>query len=211
MNRMTRWPTLVVAAVLMAGLSNGTAARAATVPSWSYTWSRSPVFLADQRGTGGIAFTSQPWVHTRGPGLITATSLVAFSSAYHDRPDHIVKQAYRLTLTLRDDTSKKVGTLNFKGVFNGTLAYDDVHITNTFTGLPRQAIHLGTWWYTVTIGPFTSPVPTGPAHISLGRIQAQVSIRHNPEPSGLVLAGLGSGVFSLFIWRRRIKKQTGHG
>jgi hypothetical protein len=208
---MTRWPTLVVAAVLTAVVATRTAARAGTVPAWSYTWSRNPVFLADQRGTGGIAFTSQPWVHTRGPGLITATNLVVFSSAYHDRPDHIIKQGYRLTLTLRDDTSKKVGTLYFTGVFNGTLAYDDVHLTNTFTGFPKQSIHLGTWWYTVTIGPFTSPVPTGPAHISLGRIQAQVSIRHNPEPSGFLLASLGSGVFGWIAWRRRIKNPTGHG
>jgi hypothetical protein len=202
---MRRWPALVVAAVLIAFGYGGVPARAGLVP-WSYSWARSPVFIADQHGTGGIAFTSEPWRRVAGPKTITASTLVAFSAAYHNRPDHIVNRGYRLTLTLRDEASRKAGVLYFTGVLNGTLSFDDVHLTNTFTGRRAQAIHLGQYWYSVTMGPFIAPVPRGPAHIDMGQIQAQISLRRNPEPSSLALAWLGSGVLGLAAWRRRTPK-----
>jgi hypothetical protein len=93
--------------------------------------------------------------------------------------------------------------LEFAGVFNGTLTDSWVHVQTRFTAPIQHSLLLGHNLYTVTL---TSYVPPGPPAVgSEGKIGAFVDVHpvNNPEPSSLVLAGLGlAGVLGPWLRRR---------
>jgi hypothetical protein len=154
-------------------------------------------------GTGGIAFTHQPLRHANGSTDVIATNLVMFSSALDSRPDRLSKKPYRLTITITDGGSHKSGSLTLSGVLSGTFSSDRSHLTNTFLSPRVEAVHLGHYWYFVSLTKFVAPTAT-----SAGYIKASVTVKHNPEPSTLVLAGVGLLFVGLAWWRRRRKPWT---
>jgi hypothetical protein len=183
----------------------------ADVITWSYQWDRSP--LAVGAGTGGVGFTNENLAHAAGPSDIVATNLSVFSSANPATPDFISSGGYSLKLTLTDDASHAQGIFTFTGQLGGTISSASAQVTNTFTNATTQAQTLGGNLYTVTIGPYTAPGP--PMSTNLGAIAAHVDVRagstpstqSNPEPSTLLLGGLGTaflGFISLSQWRRKV-------
>jgi hypothetical protein len=188
----------VLAGVVLFLTFPGASARAGFIP-WNYSWTRSPIIIpADNHGTGGIAFTLQPTRHLTATSTdVVASSLIVFSSAPASRQDHITKKPYQLTLVLQDETSHAKGVLNFTGMLSGNFWAGGASIHNTFTGPLVEKSHLGHYWYTVTMGTFIAPTAT-----QVGFIEAHVSVEHNPEPSSLVLAGLGLALVGLVYWRR---------
>jgi hypothetical protein len=206
--RMNRSVAPLYAGALLCLLFSGVAARAAYIP-WTYSWSRSPLVIpADNHGTGGVAFTSQLAKHASGTTDVVASNLVLFSTAPASRPDRITRKSYALTLSVRDDTAHASGKLTFGGTLNGTLWAGGGSVTNSFTTPKVQKIHLGHYWYTVAVGPFVAPTD-----LRAGRIDAHVAVEHNPEPSGLVLGGLGLAVLALAGWRKYLqgKRAVGNG
>jgi hypothetical protein len=175
----------------------------ASLIAWDYSWTPSPqVIEAANHGTGGIAFTRELWKHMTTanavPKVVVATSSIVFSAAFDRAPDHLFNAAYHLILKLKDDASRATGTLTFKGLLNGTFSWDNTHITNKFISPTTQAVHLGFYWYWVTIGPFIAPTSSHP-----GEVKATITVKHNPEPSTWLLAGLGTVSLMLIAWRRR--------
>jgi hypothetical protein len=205
---MKRFYACLFPAVLVLHLCTSASARAdfipwssasAVAPSWSYAASPNPkIIAADHNGTGGIALTKSSLTQERGNHRIILTTLTPFSSAVSSTPDHITRRAYHLTLFLKDNASRQSTNLIFTGIFNGTLSAGGANLSNIFTGRKTQQVHLGHFWYTVTIGPYQAPVGN-----QVGSISAQVSVRHNPEPPSLVLAGLGLGGLALVGFRKR--------
>jgi hypothetical protein len=193
--------SLTAAVLVLLGVAAGPVH--AGLVSWHYSWSPRPVYIeADHHGTGGVVFTREPWKHATGSKIVSATSVFFFSAAYDRAPDRIVKKPYHLTLKLEDDASRAKGSLTFSGLLSGTFAWDTGHFTNRFTGHTTEAIHLGHYWYWVTIGPFIAPTSDGRP----GMIEAHVTVKHNPEPSTWVLAGLGVVTLALATrrkWARR--------
>src|SRR5262249_2048655 len=125
--------------------------------------------------------------------------------------------AYNVTVELTDVDTNLHGQLTFDGAFNGTLTGTSSKITNTFTGPQTQSVTLGLHQYTVTIGPY---LPPGAPNSTLpGGIGASVTVQTladstgnpdggpvthpSPEPSSMLLAGLGCSALLLVRFRRK--------
>src|SRR5262249_38320752 len=108
-------------------------------------------------------------------------------------------------LTILDDASGKSGTMTFSGTFSGTLSNKSAIIMNNFTGPQTQSVQLGNHLYTVQIGPVAPPGP--PTANIAGSISAlaNVSAKHVPEPSTLVLSGLCLSLFGAGWWWKRAR------
>jgi hypothetical protein len=182
---------------------------------WSYNWSRSPLAVpADVPGTGGITLTDESSHNAKGSSDIVATNIRTFSSATSAAPDHFTNKAYSLFLSLTDTDSGKSANLTFSGVFNGTVSATSANITSTFTGQTTQMVKLGNNTYTVTLGPYAPPGP--PTATNAGTISAHVDVNggsignnHNPEPSALILAGVGASFVGFVSWRKRQRVKRG--
>jgi hypothetical protein len=197
---------LAVAAALL----GATSARA-DFTDWSYNWTPSNgKIFADKPGSSYIALTNEPVGSANGDSNVVATDLTSFSTANSKKPDTFTHAAYSLSITLVDGDSSKAGSLTFSGEFNGTVSAKSSKITNTFTGLTTQSIHLGAHTYTVTIGPFSPPGP--PTASKSGAISAfaQVTVDggQTPEPSTMVLASLGLAGFGAGWWRKHARKHV---
>ena len=180
--------------------------------SWTYSWQRDPISVAaDSPGTGGVSLTSEALPKNAvGSSDIVATNLRIFSSASADAPDQLVTGgAYTLSLTLTDDASGTAGTLTFTGKLSGTFSSNNSLITNVFNSPTVQSLTLGGNTYTVTIGPYSPPGP--PTASNAGSIAAHVDVvagdtigvQDVPEPSTMLLAGLGGLSFLGAAWRKR--------
>jgi len=199
------WRRLALAAGVL--LAVGPAARADLVP-WSYNWTPSTDKVLSDTGMSHLTMTNEKVGTATDSTDIVATNIKTVSTADPKTPDTFTAKAYTLTLTLIDEASKQSGTLAFTGEFNGTASVKSAKIANTFTGLITQVLVLGGNTYTVTIGPFTPPGPPGSSNAGSISAFAEVVVNPNtgeePEPSSLVLAGLGlAGLGSRFLRRKR--------
>lgn len=198
------------AALLLLGVSDVHA----ELIQWSYNWSRSPaeVHSSNHGGAGFISLTDEGMKLATGNSYLVATNLQAHSTATNKDPDVFVNKAYSLNLFLQDKNSGASGTLTFNGEFNGTLVADNSNITNTFTGKATQSIALGDHLFTVTIGPYSAPGPTGAVNLGSIAARAEVTVStifHLPEPSTFLLASLGG--CALFMARRRREQRAACG
>jgi hypothetical protein len=190
-------------------LGTGLTAHAGLV-NWSYDWSRTPaVVLA---GTGGVTLTNEPGASAAGSSDIVATNLKVFSSADAATPDHLSPTPYTLTMVLTDSASHASTTLNFAGMLSGTFSLGSAHIANSFVGPTSATVVLGGNTYSVSMGSYSPPGP--PSGSNSGSISAHVDVvagtngggghvSGTPEPSTMVLGGLGLGFMGLVSWRKR--------
>jgi hypothetical protein len=158
---------------------------------------------------GGIELRGESAASAYGSSDIVLVNLSAFSTASPSQPDVFAGAGYRLTLTLTEATSNKSGTLTSTGFFDGTLSASSSNLSNTFTGATTQTLVLGDNTYEVTIGPFAPPGP--PTSGLFGAISAHVRVEnHAPEPSSLVLGGLGLSFLGLASWRKWRRRPSAH-
>jgi hypothetical protein len=186
-------------------------AHADPVP-WSYQWTPSTLSLtSDGPGLSKLLLSNEPTGTAAGNSDIVATNLQVLSTADPNHPDTFTHKAYSLTLTIADNASKATGNLVFTGEFNGTASAGSAHIENTFTGSTTMTLALGNNTYIVTIGPYTPPGP--PGSTKFGAISATVVVKSGsssttPEPSSMVLAGLGLSLVGVVGWRKRRRRQV---
>jgi hypothetical protein len=188
----------------------GTQAQAGFV-GWDYSWSPNALVVpADSGGTGGVSLTFMALTHADGPSDVVATNIRTFSSAPRETPDTVTSGNYSLTMNLVDSASGEKGSVTFTGMFSGTFSTTSSNLANTFTGPTSQTLTLGGHVYTVTIGPYAPPGPPGAANA--GTISAHVDVDmdsgggtggNTPEPSTLVLSGLGLSFLGVASWRKR--------
>jgi hypothetical protein len=185
---------------------------------WSYQWNANPIVVdADPLGphhtpSGGITLTPGAITITGGnPGVawgssnIVAVNLTAFTFSPNPdgKPYSFTNSPYRLGVTLTDVNSKASGTLNFAGVFDGSLTDSTADLHTRFTSATRQSLILGHHRYTVSLTSYSPPDP--PAEGGAGKISAFVNVQpvSAPEPSTLVLTGIGLAVAAFSCLRRR--------
>jgi hypothetical protein len=197
----------------------GTTLRADLLPPpdlapWTYSVSRDPnlmpggIVASDAPGTGGVSFTQELTKSASGSSDVVLSNLRVFSSATADHPETLVSGGnWGLTLTLTDTTSGQTGNVTFTGKLGGKFSAAESNVTTSFTSAVTQFLTLGSFLYTVTVGPYSPPGP--PSATNAGSIAAHVDVtpagvgvQQVPEPSAMVLSFLGVS-FLAASWRKR--------
>jgi hypothetical protein len=219
---MRRSTALLFTVSLTSLLSAGLEVRAGFV-NWSYNWSRVPadVISADAFGTSRLSLSDESLGRATNSSDIVATNIRTFSNTPRATPNQFLDAAYSLTLRLTDDASGESGTLTFNGVFSGRLSQSSADISNQFTSATTGVLVLGGSEYTVSIGDYSPPGP--PGINNAGSIGASVEVRSLepapnpdpdpvpvpndvPEPSTVVLSGLGLSFLGVLSWWKYGKK-----
>jgi len=185
--------------------------------NWTYATTSGGVVPATT-GSGSIVLTgTQMPFSATGDSNVVLASVQAVSSALPGSPAVFTNATYNLTIALTDVDTNQQGQLTFDGAFNGTLTGTSANVGNTYTNPTTQSVTLGLHKYTVTIGPYVPPGP--PNSPLLGSFGANVTIETltdstgnpdggpvthpTPEPSSMLLAGLGGSALLLMRFRRK--------
>lgn len=197
-------------------LSFGAGARATSIPpddvAWTYNFSPgAPAVLADGNPGAGVTFTNEPTKNAIGSSDIVATNLRVFSTALANSPDKIsgANGNYSLALVLSTAAGGPVATttLTFNGTLSGKFSADSSNVANVFGPNSSQTVQLGGYNFTVELIAYTPPGP--PAQANAGSIAAHVTIsaitptQTTPEPSTMLLSGLGLSLLGGAAWRKR--------
>jgi hypothetical protein len=201
---VTKWRSLVMAAAIAVGLGFCSNAKAGPM---SFSYSGTPAFQiinpnAPAGGNGGIFFAANSGVGNGPNGGATGATLSAPSSST-GVVGTFNNAAFTTGVTITDTTSSASHTFNFGGVFNGTLATGTNTLSSSFTGLTTQQFQLGSNMYSVTINNLSLPGMQSSGYVSYNVNVAAAGVQSTPEPSTLLLSGLGAGCLGIFSWRRR--------
>jgi hypothetical protein len=177
--------------------------------SFGYNFQTPTSVTGDSGNLGVISFATTNPGQASGTATVAATQLAAVSAAPANNPDTFTGEAYNLTLQLTDNASGQTGTLIFAGQLFGTLTATTANITSSFAKATQQIV-LGADKYTVTVGPIAPPAT--PDSGTIGTLNATISAEgqsvtlpsESPEPTGLVLAGIG---MAGAVVTRRLKRR----
>lgn len=209
--------TAVTAALLLVG-----AAQAAP-PVWNYNWTPSTTtVVSDDSPTSSLKLTDQlsnNMAQTYSTDII-ATNISVVSDAPAGFPDEFITSPdVTFSLKIFDGAvaNNVSDTFNFTGSFNSTgeastVAIGDANVKFTSKiGGPITKI-IGDHEYTVYWTSYTPPPPQGTkdsfGNPVYGAISYHVNVRDlniqkAPEPSSMILAGLGASFMGLGAWRKR--------
>jgi hypothetical protein len=173
--------------------------------SYQYQWSVTP--SAVSAGASSITFSAEPSHSAVGSSNIVVTDMDTLSTASSNHPDTFATTGgrYNLALRLTDTLSHVSGMATFTGQIQGSLSQSNVIVHNTFDSPTAQLLTLGDNIYVVSLTSFTSPgLPGATNHGSIGsHVDVFSAHQHAPEPSTMLLAGLGLGLAGMAGWRRR--------
>jgi len=191
----------------------------ATALEWTYNFSPgAPSVVSDGNPSSYVQFSNQPTKTAVGKSVIVATNLKAFSAAPAATPDVLsTNGAYSLTLVLSEteDGTTYMATKTFTGKLSGTFSAQSANVDNMFGPNATQTVSLGSYTFTVSLNSYT---PFGPPdQDNLGSISALVKVSSatssggdpdSPEPSTMLLSGLGLTFLGGAAWRKRRKAQA---
>jgi len=198
----------------------------AAPPVWNYSWtpSKTTVQTDDSPSTSFLKLTDQigyNQAQTFSTDII-ATNISVVSDAPAGFPDEFITKG-DITFNLRIYDGPVVdglfGDFQFQGTFNtqdplnpSTVAIGDANVKFTSLTLVPITKQIGAHEYTVNFVSFTPPPPQGTKD-SLGSLVQgaaayhvtvrDLDIQKAPEPSTMLLAGLGASFMGLGAWRKR--------
>jgi hypothetical protein len=166
---------------------------------WNYTASATPG--SDQVGGSSGPTIVLQGVHysTIGSQDIVGTNVFTYTNS--NTPITISPTDVKETIYLRDRASGETGSVTFDFTMSGTVSSTAANLVLVPNGPTTAApLHLGHYFYTVSVDSFAPPAEPGPF---AGRLFFDVQVQHNPEPSSVVLASLGLGLVGMARWRKR--------
>jgi hypothetical protein len=202
----------------LAVLIAGSGVASAEMTHWSYSASTDPVEVPGSGGGGvggpfyGLSFTPFVNISEVGSGNVVLVRMEPFDiRPFPDRGTNVPfnNAPFTLNVGLGDTASGRFGNLIFPGLVNGS---SDTGIRLTFTVPTTQELVLGQNRYTLGLGTYVPPGPLDSGQ--LGSLSAQVNVSPpsspsaTPEPSCLVLAGMGLLSVAGAAWRKRRGKTS---
>lgn len=175
-------------------------------PIWSLDWQFGTNAVISNTGRSVIHFAPANVTSSTLNATATIARLTETSSALAAHPDPITNQNYGVYLKLTDLASHQTRMLWFSGSLSGSLSRTSSNLTNRFfTPTTYSNIHLGHDMYTVFFGPLILPNASNHFQGSLEVYVKDPPVA--PEPSALVLGGLGLVMTGLGAWHRRRREQ----
>jgi hypothetical protein len=185
----------------LAALALAAPARADSIP-WGFTTTlggagalpgsgtSTMVISADSPGTGTVQLSGDSNPKALGSSDIVPISIQILSAPAGSTNNLTTTGNYTLFVNLTDTNSGDTGTLTFTGKLGGSFTSSSAALlTNGLTSASVQTIQLGNDLYTVTIGGYVPPSP--PGAMNMGSIGGHVDVSEVPEPTSLLLGGLG--------------------
>jgi hypothetical protein len=181
-------------------------------PTWDYSVSPlTPVVYSDNTASSiQVAGVSQTGYTGTSEILFAQLSSVSSSTS----PDTFTNQLWQVQLTIKDEAAPTAPTtVTLSGHFNGTMSGGSAIISNVFDANPATITVNGNT-YTVALNYFVGP--SLPGSNNPGKLGALVTVDSvnlgggssagvAPEPSSLLLCGLGS--LGLVLTRLRKRKR----
>ncbi len=211
-------PSLLRAVALILCLSGLTVLQAGEIPvAWSYRNPLNEIAFPDGV-SGGVAFPNTEFQSFAGDQKILATVLSSYSLAQRGEPDVYREHAYEFAVEIRDDASKELARLDFRGILSGELWQTGSDLRNEFRGSTTQTALLGGNLYTVSLVDYLAPQGYGDE--LAGGITASVRIGSDgevvtpvepptnttPEPATLMMAFVGLAGTGVIRFRRNRNK-----
>jgi hypothetical protein len=202
-----RWIAALVVLALASPL------RADYMAPWTYSWTTTtPTIAADNPSTGSVTLTPDT-TNTATPN--SSTTLVAAGITLNSSAAATLNTAgaYQLALKITDTTSGQSHTFDFTGKLSGNFSPGSAMVGNSFDSATPQSFTLGSTTYSVVMNSYAHPGPPGSS--ASGTLGASVTIAalaggnpgttsiNSPEPSSLLLGGLGLAGCAFARWRRR--------
>jgi hypothetical protein len=166
---------------------------------WNYAVASTPSSI--QPSEASVVATGQHGMEV-GSANVIGSNLWTFTNS--STPTQIGPTDVKETVFIRDDASGQSGSLTFNTTLTGMVSKDGAWLGVVPNGPTTQQLHLGHYFYTVTIDPFQAPAD--PSSFG-GHVAFDIKVHHNPEPSSLILAGLGLS-FAGFVHRRQRRKKA---
>jgi hypothetical protein len=193
---------LVVAAVLTWAASPGRA-EPISPAVWTYlAVSSNPVIPLGGMPGATAVLQGHDGVHF-GNGSIVATTIFTFNNSSPASAAPSTPTTFTETLFFRDVASGEVGSASFNFSLNGTMTPQGSFLSVLPQGPTSERLHLGHYFYDVSADPMQA---SNRDHGDVaGWITFDVRVQHNPEPSTLILAGLGLPALGLLRRARRAR------
>jgi hypothetical protein len=225
MKRLLSAQVAALALLLLGGLDAQADSMPPTTLSFTYnftpvkpgTHTPLPAVFADGNPGASITFTNdttQPAsVDSTNPTTdVVATTLRVHSAASPLHPDALAnngKYDMALTLSATDGNGVHTKTLTFHGnKLVGPISAGSSHVHNVFGPDATQTVTLGIYTFTVSLDAYVAP--GGPGQTIPGSLGANIQVSGGsiapssvPEPSGVLLSGLGLSFLGGFAWRKR--------
>jgi len=219
---MNRFTVTLLTGAVAALLLGSSSARADNLP-WRYNWTPSTLTVnSTTSATTKLRLTNEPLdadgnplsnVTVSGNSDIVATAISVESDAPSGFPDEW-KTSDNLVLKLKitDGTSNQTASFLFTGHFNSlpgepsTASAENSNVKFTLLSPTSYTQVLGNAEYTISYNSYTPPPPVGAAN--KGAISFHVSVRgveiqKAPEPTSMLLAGIGASFMGLGALRKR--------
>ncbi len=188
----------------------GSAARADAISSSEYNWGYHfepdghPIhIITNNNALGVVALPGNGGsddMHSASKVPVDiSTKVWAISTATASHPQTVTDLPFAINLKLTDHASGLSEYVSFSGALNGNLWNNGSTLSPTFTSPLTATVDIDHHLYTVAFERFVAPTGID----NPGRFVFDVTVQHNPEPSSLVLAGIGMPLFGLIVRRRR--------
>ncbi len=181
-----------------------TSGESTTPTFWSYKFSLNPqaTWIGNENHGGAIFMPSgyeQAKITAPGISSDISSKILSWTNATASDPLVVSNKPFTIDLKIRDESGATHDFI-FKGTLNGDLWKGGSTLTPTFSTPLTESYLVGDFTYQVSFKSFKSDWSNGEFRVSSFNFSVD---HHNPEPSSLVLAGIGAPLFGMVLRRRR--------